>query len=236
MTGKIFRSILTASAATLLAALVIVFGVLYSYFTLALNTQMKAQLHFAAQGVACAGESYLEGLAEQNYRLTLIDTDGRVLYDSRADAATLENHGNRPEVQSAFQSGTGESTRFSSALLEQTAYFAERLPDGRVLRISTARDSVLTLVLGFMQPIILTFMLAVILSAVLARRMSRRIVEPLNTLNLDEPLDNEAYDEISPLLLHIEQQNRKINSQIRELQRNQTEFAAVTENMKEGLV
>ncbi len=236
MTGKIFRSILTASAATLLAALVIVFGVLYSYFTLALNTQMKAQLHFAARGVACAGESYLEGLAEQNYRLTLIDTDGRVLYDSRADAATLENHGNRPEVQSAFQSGTGESARFSTALLEQTAYFAERLPDGRVLRISTARDSVLTLVLGFMQPIILTFVLAVILSAVLARRMSRRIVEPLNTLNLDEPLENEAYDEISPLLLHIEQQNRKINSQIRELQRNQTEFAAVTENMKEGLV
>lgn len=236
MTGKIFRSILAAVSSVLLAALVIIVGVLYTYFTSAQSEQLKSQLHFAAAGTINEGREYLQRISDEKYRLTLIDTDGSVIYDTQTDADTMDNHAGREEIKSAFETGSGESARFSSTLLEKTMYFAEKLPDGTVLRISATQYSVVVLVLGIIQPLIYIFLIAVIISVFLAKRMAGRIVKPLNELDLDKPLENDAYDEISPLLSHIELQNRKINEQIESLKKSQLEFNAITQNMNEGLV
>ncbi len=236
MTKKIFRSIFTSSVCTLAAALIIIFGVLYGYFTETAEQQLRNQLSLAVQGVELCGTEYLDRISEDNIRLTLIDPDGTVLFDTNADPADMDNHSGREEIKAALEKGTGESSRFSATLLEKTIYRAEKLTDGRILRISATRHSVLLLALGIMQPSIVVIMLALILSAYFAGRMSKRIVEPLNALDLDRPLENNAYDEVAPLLSHIEQQNRKIREQIAELKRTRTEFEAITDGMDEALV
>lgn len=236
MTGKIFRSVISVCTLVLFAAALTIVGVLYVYFSGSMNAQLKSQLHFAVQGVISGGTEYLDCLEDSDYRLTLIGADGKVISDTEADASTMDNHSGRAEIISAAKTGTGESTRYSATLLEETMYFAERLPDGRILRISATRYSVLTLVLGVVQPIIFILAGAIVLSAFLAKRMSDKIVEPLNSLDLENPLDNEAYDELAPLLSHIERQNRKIAYQMNELKKSQNEFSAVVENMNEALV
>lgn len=236
MTGKIFKSIFAASVSVLLAALIVIIGVLYAYFTDLENSRLKSQLRFAAQGVVNEGVSYLYGLSERDFRLTLVGADGKVIYDTDADESAMENHAEREEIKEALKTGSGESSRVSNTLLEKTMYIANRLPDGSVLRISTTHRSVIMLVIGIIYPIVLILIFAVFISVVMSKRMAKKIVEPLNLLNLENPLENEAYDEISPLLTHMEQQNRKIQAQIAELKRSQSEFSAIIHNMKEGLV
>lgn len=236
MTRKIFRSVFTVSLCTLFAAIFIIFGVLYGYFENMQKSRLKEELSYASAGVAESGEDYLKSVKDEDARLTLIDINGNVIYDTNATASNMENHKDRKEIQEANETGVGEDTRFSATLLEKTTYIAKKLPNGEVLRISSTRYSVFMLVLGIMQPIIIVIVIAIILSAFLAKKMAERIVAPINDIDIDNPLDNEVYDEVSPLLTHIEQQNRKIQTQLHELSESRREFDAITDNMREGLI
>ncbi|MBE6935643.1 MAG: PAS domain-containing protein [Ruminococcaceae bacterium] len=236
MTSKIFQAILTVAIAVLFSSLVIVVGALYPYFGDVQESQLRDELSLAADATEQLGESYLEGLDHTRYRLTWVDPDGTVLFDSHADAAAMENHADREEIREALVSGAGSSTRQSSTLTEQTIYEAARLNDGSVLRISVSRATALVLVLGMLQPIAIVLVIAIALSAWLAHRMARKVVEPLNKLDLEKPMENEAYEELSPLLHRIHAQHVEIKSQMQALQQKQDEFDQITGNMKEGLV
>ncbi len=236
MTQKIFRSIVLIAGAVLLASLVIIMGCLYEYFGGVQEQQLQDELGLAAIMVEDGGETGLQRVDTRRYRLTWIDADGTVLYDTDADAESLENHGGRAEVQQAMENGTGESVRYSTTFLEKTMYCAKRLSDGTVLRISRSHATVGVLLLGMLQPILVVLIAALVLSAIFARRLSRRIVEPLNNLDLDHPLENDAYEELSPLLGRISRQSGQINAQVRELKRKTDEFAQITGSLREGLV
>ena len=244
MTKKIFRSILSVAAAVLLANLVIVMGCLYDYFGSVQETQLKDELRLAAYGVEENGPNYLEHLSERDYRyawtpdyrLTWVASDGTVLFDTLDSAENMENHADRVEVREAFAKGESSSVRYSTTLTERTLYYAKALNDGTVLRISIRQATVLALVLVMLQPILLVAILAVILSAALANWMSKKIVRPLNSLDLDHPLENDAYEELAPLLSRIHQQRQQIAAQLHSLKKQTDEFAQVTSHMKEGLV
>ena len=244
MTKRIFRSILCVAAAVLLANLVIVMGCLYDYFGSVQEAQLKDELRLAAYAVEENGQDYLEHLSERDYRytwtpdyrLTWIASDGTVLFDTLDSAENMENHGDRIEVREAFAKGESSSIRYSTTLTERTLYYARALNNGTVLRISIRQVTVLALVLVMLQPILLVAILAVILSAVLANWMSKKIVQPLNSLDLDHPLENNAYEELAPLLSRIHQQRQQIAAQLHSLKKQTDEFAQVTSHMKEGLV
>ena len=236
MTSKIMKSILSVAIAVLMASLTIITGILYPYFGSVQELQLKDELSLAASATQQLGKGYLEKLNADRYRLTWVNADGTVIYDSHVDAATMENHADREEIREALASGTGSSTRQSSTLTEQTIYEATRLNDGSVLRVSVSRATVLVLVLGMLRPIAIVLVIAIVLSAWLAHRMAKTIVAPLNNLNLDNPMENEAYEELSPLLHRIHAQHLEIKSQLRTLQHKQNEFEQITGNMKEALV
>ena len=236
MTNKILRSILSVAATVLIASLVIVTGVLYDYFADMQSEQLKDELSLAAAATEQIGETYLTTLNSDRYRLTLVAEDGTVIYDTAADAEKMENHLDREEIKAALSTGRGSSTRKSATLTEKTIYEAVKLNDGTVLRISVSRKTAGVLVLGMLQPILFIALAAIILSAILANRMAKRITEPLNQLDLEHPLENDAYEELSPLLNRINGQHRQIKKQLRELKRKKDEFNQITDNMQEGLV
>lgn len=236
MTKKIFKSILSVALVILLSSLVMIIGVLYDYFRGVQKNQLRTELAFAAEGVEESGVSYLEGLNDDSCRITLVREDGTVLYDSVESAEKMGNHADREEIKEAREYGTGEASRYSSTLTEQTIYISKLLSDGSVLRVSVSHATVPALVFGMLQPLIVVLLLAFILSSVLAHRLSEKIVEPLSAIDLDKPLENNTYDELAPVLSHIEKQHRQIARQMYDLDRSRSEFEAVTHNMKEGLV
>lgn len=236
MTKKIFHSILLVAGTVLLASLLVIMGCLYEYFGSVEKKQLRDELELAAVAVEKNGTEYLSQLSSERYRLTWIENDGTVLYDTVTDAESLENHADRVEVKQALEYGEGESTRYSSTLLQKTMYCAERLADGSVLRISMSRATAGVLLVGMGQPILVVLIVALILSSVLAKSLSRRIVQPLNKLDLEHPLENDAYEELAPLLGRINRQHLQIDEQMDELQRQQTEFSQITSSMREGLV
>ena len=236
MNRKIFRSIMAVAGAVLLASLLVIMASLYGYFGGVQEDQLRDELSLAAVSVEDSGEDYLRQVSSDRFRLTWIAGDGTVLYDTRADGESMENHGDRAEVKQALAQGEGESIRYSSTLLRQTVYCAKRLSDGTVLRISVSRATAGVLALGMFQPILLVLIVALVLSALLAGRLSRRIVEPLNSLDLEHPLDSDAYEELSPLLNRINRQNRQITEQVKQLRRRTDEFEQITASMGEGLV
>ena len=238
MTKKIFRSTVAVGLAVLLASLVIIMGALYGYFGHVQERQLHDELTIAAAAMEQgSGADYLRRLpADEDFRITWLKADGTVLYDTRSDAGSMENHSQRQEVQDALKTGAGESSRYSATLLEKMLYYAQRLSDGTVLRLSASRVTVGVLFLSMLPAILLVTAAAFALSAVLAGRVSRRIVEPLNRLDLEHPLENEAYEELSPLLRRLEHQRRQIDDQLRSLRRRSEEFAQITASMTEGLV
>ena len=236
MTKKIFQSILLVAGCVLLASLLIIMGFLYDYFGGVEENQLRDELSLAAAAVEDGGTDYLSRLTADRCRLTWIAADGSVLYDTRTDAESLENHASRAEVSQALATGIGESTRYSSTLMEKTMYYAQRLDDGTVLRISISRATVGMIAVGMIQPLLIVLIVALILSGLLARRLSRRIVDPLNSLDLEHPLDNDAYEEVSPLLKRIHRQHVEIQMQLRELREKTDEFTQITGSMREGLV
>lgn len=236
MTGKIFRAILTVALIVLVISLLTVTGFLYDYFGTIQEKELRDQLNFAAVGTEALGISFLEKLRGENYRLTLIQEDGRVLFDTDADPQTVENHRDREEIQQAFWGGTGHSSRYSSTLTEKTTYEAVRLTDGTVLRISVSHYTSWLLLLGMIQPVLIIGLLAAVLSGLLASSMAKKVVAPLNSLDLEHPLENDTYPELSPLLHRIHVQHQEIEIQIKNLQQKNNEFQLVTDNMGEGLV
>ena len=218
MTKKIFQSILLVAGCVLLASLLIIMGFLYDYFGGVEENQLRDELSLASAAVEDGGTDYLARLTADRYRLTWIAADGSVLYDTRTDAESLENHASRAEVSQALTTGTGESTRYSSTLMEKTMYYAQRIA------------------VGMIQPLLIVLIVALILSGLLARRLSRRIVDPLNSLDLEHPLDNDAYEELSPLLKRIHRQHVEIQTQLRELREKTDEFTQITGSMREGLI
>ena len=237
MTKRIFRSVILTALAVFLACLALVMGALYSYFSARQEKQLGTELALAAAGVEANGLSYLESLGRRDgLRLTWVDADGTVIFDSNADAESMENHAAREEIAQALETGSGEGSRVSATLSEKTVYLAQRLSDGTVLRAAASHYTVPTLLLGILQPLLLIIILALALSALLASRLSKRIVGPLNAIDLDNPLENETYDELSPLLTRVERQQRQIRSQLDELARRRREFEAVTGSMAEGLI
>ena len=244
MSKRIFRSALMIAAGVLLAALIIILGCLYDYFGTVQANQLKDELRLAAYAVEESGQSYLEKLTARDYRytwtpeyrLTWVASDGTVLFDTAEPAENMENHGSRAEIREAFATGESSSVRYSDTLTERTLYYARALNNGTVLRISVSQVTVLALVLVMLQPILLVGILAVILSAALSHRMAKKIVQPLNALDLDHPLENDVYEELSPLLRRIQQQRGQISTQIRELRAKTDEFEQITGSMNEGLV
>ena len=236
MTKRIFRATLLVGVAVLIASLTLVMGALYSYFGRVQESQLRDELSLAVVGVEQNGTDYLRKLKSDQYRITWLRADGAVLYDTQADAESMENHAQRQEVQQALATGEGESSRYSDTLLQKTVYYAKRLPDGTVLRLSAVRVTAGVLVLNMLQPILLVLAAALILSGVLASRLARRITEPLNRLDLEHPLENETYEELAPLLRRMEHQRRQIDRQMDELRRRSEEFEQITGSMSEGLV
>ena len=236
MTKKIFKSIMVVAGAVLIASLVIIMGCLYRYFSDVQGKQLEDELSLAVIAVEKDGRNYLEKLQSNQYRLTWVAENGEVLYDTQSDGESMENHADREEIQEALRNKEGKSSRYSTTLLEKTLYCARRLNDGSVLRISVSSVTIWVLVLGMIQPILIVVVVTLILSGVLASRISKHIMEPLNSLDLEKPLENNTYEELAPLLNRINRQHRQIDMQLSELQRKNDEFTQITHGMTEGLV
>lgn len=235
MTRRIFRSICLVALAVFIASLVIIFGLLYDFYSDEQHRHLRAQTALAAQGVANEGYAFLDDLILEDYRLTWVDSDGTVLYDNQTDSAEMENHLQREEIQQAMETGYGESARRSSTLMERQLYAAQLLQDGTVVRLSCTQYTVLTLAMNLAQPIVIVILIALLLSLALASRVSQKIVAPLNGLDLDAPLSNNGYDEIMPLLRRIDWQQTQLKLQSEALQRKQDALNTVTGSMNEGL-
>ena len=236
MTKKIFKSIMTVCTVVLILGLAFVMGILYRYFGKQISTELEKEAFYAAQGVESSGMEYLEKLDGKNSRITLIDQDGSVLYDSQAEASSMENHKDREEVKEAAETGKGKAVRMSETLSEKTIYYALRLEDGKILRVSSTQYSVLALVYQLIVPVLWILLLMIVLSGLFASRLSKKVVEPVNKLDLEHPEENEVYEEMAPLLSRMYKQNREIKNQIDTARRQQEEFSIITENMQEGLV
>ena len=237
MTKRIFRAILTVALSVLAAALVMILGALYSHFANVQFSQLREETALAAHAVENEGLAYFDGLdSGTNCRITWIAADGSVLYDNRSDSGAMVNHLERAEVQSALKTGYGESSRYSDTLLTRYLYTAQRLADGTVLRLAATQSSVWNLLLGMSWFIVVVLGGAIVVSSVLADRLAREIVRPINDLNLDDPLANGDYEEIAPLLRRLEAQQRQLRAQERELRQKQKQFHTVTRSLSEGLV
>ena len=233
MTRKFFKSICLVTTVVLLSSLILFFGVLYNYFTNVQAEQLKDQTQLAAQGVAKEGKDYLNSLDIEKYRITWIDKDGTVLFDSKANTDEMENHLEREEIKDALKKGVGQSSRYSKTLMEKQLYYAEKISDGSVVRLSVSQYTWWRLVYGMMTPILILIVVSYGLSLYLAYELSNRIVEPLNDLDLDHPEDIDTYDEIKPLIIKIEAQQRLLNRQNKQLLKDISEKEKAEQIRKE---
>lgn len=238
MTSRIFRSISSVAIAVFLASLVLIMGVLYDYFSGTQMTRLRSETEFVADAVEISGANYLRSLdaTDDDLRITWIQPDGSVTYDNKADTNGMENHLEREEIKAALESGEGESSRYSTTLTERQLYCARRLGDGSVLRLSASHLSWWVLILSMISPILTVFGIALALSLLLAYRLSRRIVRPLNELDLEHPEPGSYYEELSPLVDRIIGQKNQLRIQKAELDRKTKEFDTATRNMSEGIV
>lgn len=235
MTRKIFQSIIAVVISVLLLSLALITGVLYNHFETTMLDQLRTTAQFAEQGVEQEGMAYFDSLHAQNCRVTWIAADGTVKYDNRSNPKTMENHADRQEVREAMENDSSTSVRRSSTLSEHTMYYAKRLSDGTVLRLSMSQRSVLFLMGGMLSPLVFIFLAACLLAGVLSYRVSKKIVKPLSEIDLKHPEQVETYDELSPFLQRIAAQNREIDARMAEIRKQQQEFSMITENMSEGL-
>lgn len=236
MTKRIFRSVAAIAAAVLLLTMAVILGVLYSYFSEVQWDRLESELALSKIGFEASGEDYLSQIHSSSFRITWISSDGKVLFDTQADHSDMGNHSDREEIREALTYGKGASERYSSTLTEKMLYSAVKLSDGTVLRIAAAQDSVLALLLDVLFPILLILVAAFTTSLLLAKAMARKIVEPLNDLDLDSPTECNTYEELSPLLHRIEKQNLQIQTQIAQLREKTDQFEQTIASMSESLV
>lgn len=236
MFSKIFRSSFLTSILVLLMSFFMAFAVLFDYFETQIFTELENEAEYISYSVMNEGVSYIDNFNGDDKRITLVDADGNVLADTSANAEELENHRERSEIKDANAKGVGKSSRYSDTLMTKTLYYAKKLDDGTILRVSTTRNSVIVILLGLLYPMIIIIVLALILSAILSNRVSKKIIKPINEIDLENPSENIVYEEVTPLLKKISAQNKIIDRQLKEAKQRQEEFKLITENMSEGLL
>lgn len=242
MNKKIFRSSLLTVCLVLAATIALIMGLLFHFFEKQIQKELANEAGFLAHALENEGAGYFDSfdnknnrLAENN-RITWIDENGTVLFDSRADVSELDNHADRDEIKTAMKEGKGMSTRYSKTLTEKTVNYAIRLSDGSILRVSTEQYTVVTILIGMLQPILFIMFVALILTLVLSARVSKAIIEPINKLDLEIPENNDTYEELTPLLRKIADQKETIGEQLADARKKQKEFNLITENMSEGFL
>ncbi len=236
MRRKIFTSTLAVILTVLLLSFIIITGTLLSYFTTVSTNQLKDELTLAMQGVKLSGTDYLEAVSDESYRLTWVADDGTVIFDTDSDKSAMDNHTDREEIKEAFESGAGSSSRHSDTLGEKTLYEAVLLDDGSVLRISISQTDNWVLLLGMIQPSIVILAISLVVAFILTNRVSKSIVKPLTELDLDNPTENDTYEELSPVLSKIHKQHKQIKTQMEELRQKNDEFNQIISSMNEGLI
>lgn len=236
MTKKIFRSMITVALVVLLSSLFVATSFIYDYFNKSQVKQLKAELELVKETVNNVGIEYFENFDSTIFRFTVVDEDGTVLYDTVVDATQMENHSDREEIREALENGYGSSARNSSTLTEKTFYEAVLLDSGDVLRISVSQLTFGALFVGMSPAICAIIFVAGIVSFLLASKMTQKIIEPLNQLDLENPTENNSYEELSPILTKIHKQHKQINRHIEELHRKAEEFEQITSSMSEGLI
>lgn len=236
MNKKIFRSSMFTVFLVLISTVALIFGILFHFFEKQIQIELANEAGYLALAVEKEGISFFDGFDSKNNRVTLIDKDGTVLYDSVADVENLDNHAEREEVKAAIRDGKGSSTRYSATLTEKTMNYALRLTDGSILRFSTEQYTVIAILLDMVQPVLFIMFVAMLLTLALSSRVSRAIIEPINRLDLDVPENNDAYEELTPLLRKIAEQKETIGEQLAEAHKKQKEFSLITENMSEGFL
>ena len=236
MNSKIFRSNFITSLLVLIVTIVLIFGVLFEYFENQLTNELKSEATYISHALENEGEEYIDNFKNEKKRITLIDKNGVVLADTSANEDELDNHSDRDEVKEAMKDGSGTSVRYSNTLMEKTIYYAVRLDNGNILRVSTTQQSIIVILLGLIYPIIIILVIALIITLILSYRVSKSIINPINALDLEHPENNDTYEELTPLLKKISLQKRHINEQIRTAEQKQEEFRLITENMTEGFL
>lgn len=242
MNKKIFRSSLLTVCLVLAATIALIMGLLFHFFEKQIQKELANEAGFLAHALENEGAGYFDSFDNKNNklagnnRITWIDENGTVLFDSRADVSELDNHADRDEIKTAMKEGKGMSTRYSKTLTEKTVNYAIRLSDGSILRVSTEQYTVVTILMGMLQPILFIMFVALILTLVLSARVSKAIIEPINKLDLEVPENNETYEELTPLLRKIADQKKTIGEQLADARKKQKEFNLITENMSEGFL
>jgi len=236
MHKKIFRSSMLVTLIVLATSVAFIMGILYDYFESQLMNELKREAVYISKAIENEGENFLLDIQNDTERITLISSDGTVIADTYADADKLENHAEREEVKQAIKNGSGTSSRYSDTLTEKIVYYAVKLENGNILRVSAKHYTVWIILLRLIQPIAVVIIAALIFSFILCRRVSKKLVEPINDLNLENPENNETYEEIIPLLNKILHQRKTIDSQLKEASQMREEFRLITENMNEGFL
>ncbi|NCC87826.1 MAG: HAMP domain-containing histidine kinase [Clostridia bacterium] len=236
MTKRIANTIIKVSALILVLTMLLLIVVLYNYFEKIQLSQQSNILSLAEKGYEDLGVEYFEDLDAGHFRITLIDEDGTVLFDNQSNPKEMENHKDREEVKEAIESGFGESERFSKTLSEKTSYTSKKIKDGKVLRVSTTKKTIASLLGGIINPILGSIVIIILISFVFSRRLSKNIVDPINKLDLERPLENKLYDELSPLLVKIDKQNKKINNQIADIESKNKEISYIMKNVSDGII
>lgn len=237
MSKRIFKAMMAVTLTTLLVCMALFIAILFPYFETQLSDELRNELEYLAPNVERDGLGYLERLGDGQNRLTLIDADGTVLFDSDADPAQMENHADRPEVIQAIAEGAGESSRYSETLTEKTINCAILLENGQVLRISSTQYSSMALLASLTPSLLLVLIFAALVAVTIAYKLSQRLTKPLNEIDLEHPQVNQApYEELKPLLRRLHHQNRQIREQIQQLQAQKRQFTAITDNMREGFL
>ncbi len=236
MTKRIFKSIILASVIVLLASGGLTMGVLYNHFGNQLEEELRTEAEFLSIAVENEGMGAFDSIPSEAERITYIDTDGTVLFDNRSNADDMENHLDREEIREAMEDGSGMAVRESDTLSQRTLYYALRLADGTVLRVSSTQYSLPGLLGGMIQPLLIILILMLILAGFLASRLAKNIVNPLNRLDLDHPEENQTYEEVAPLLTKINRQQKSLQAEIADAKRQQEEFSIITDNMEEGFL
>lgn len=234
MTNKIFRSVFFTSVLTLAAGLVLAFGVLFGAFEDRIEKELKSEAGYIAYSVENGDTDFFSKFSGSDKRVTLIAANGDVIADTQAAASDMGNHADREEVKDALKYGSGTKVRYSETLTEKTIYYAQRLSDGNVLRVSTTQYTIVTIILGLMQPMIIVLVIAMALSFFLSSKVSKKLIQPINSIDLNNPENSDTYEELSPLLHKIINQRRTIDGQIEKAKQVQEEFKLITENMSEG--
>lgn len=236
MNKKIFRSSVAVALVVLLSSMALIMGILFQYFENQLQSELESEANYIAYAIENQGIDYINNFNNSTKRITIISSDGDVIADTSANKDELGDHSDRKEVIDALKNGKGTSIRYSNTLAEKTVYYALKMNDGNILRVSTTQYTVVTIIMSLIQPILIVLVIALVLSFVLAQRISKSIIKPINELDLDNPSNNEPYDELAPLLRKISRQKKTIEKQIKEAEHKQEEFRLITENMKEGFI